>query len=98
MPLTFANVLTLIGVGCIFVIIIMLLMLFACAMGAWFVYRAKRDAYEPFIGGKGKGDAFTLPALDDEIEDGAEENIPESVLKRGMDLISQLTPGDKGNA
>jgi len=93
--MTFSQIMILVGVGCLFWIIMTAFVLFACAMGAYFVFRTKKEHYEPFIGTP-KGEVFTIP-LEDELEEKEEpEKIPDSILKRTTDFMSQM--GGSNNA
>ena len=59
-------------------------------MGAYFVFRTKKEAYEPFVG-HGKGEVFTIP-LEGELEEGEEleEKTPESIANRTLEFMSQI--------
>jgi len=69
-------------------------------MGAYFVFRTKKESHERFLGQSSDGEIFSIP-YDDEIPEKKieEQAVPQSVLRRARDFMSQL--GEKeveGNA
>ena len=60
------------------------------AIGAYAVFKTKRDPYEPFFGGPGKGDSFNI---DDGFGDGETiENpkLPKSTKEANGNFIDQF--------
>ena len=63
-------------------------------MGAYAVFRTKKEAYEPFLRTP-KGEVFSLP-LEDEIKEEEEAGtvkIPTSILARGKEFLDQAGLG-----
>lgn len=74
--------------------IVALSILGAMLIGAYAVYKTKREPHEPFIGKPAEGAVFSLDDLEDKVEAVTEQ--PEIIRKRNSALLDQLSAREGG--
>jgi len=94
MTLTFWQILMLAITGGLFLLIVMCLPLIGVILGAYAVFRTKKEAYEPFLRTP-KGEVFSIP-MEGEIaeeEEAGTVKVPNSILARGKEFLDQAGLG-----
>ena len=85
--IAFWQVLVLIGLVMVFGVAM-------CAIGAYAVFRSKREPHERFIGGVSRGEVFSIDNLsDDYIEENQPPEPPDNIQARGREFLNQFEGG-----
>lgn len=59
-------------------------------IGAYAVFRTKREGHESFVGAPPKGEVFSIDDWGEQFETEEEPEKPEAVMQRNNDFVDQL--------
>lgn len=81
--ISFWQVLILVGIVCVAV-------LTGVFIGAYAVYRTKRETHESFVGATPKGEVFSIDTLGEDLPEGLDEALPEALRGRNQAFTQQF--------
>ena len=67
-------------------------------VGAYAVFRTKRESHESFTGKPAKGEVFSIDNWGEDIEEPREVEPPEVIQRRNNDFVDQFAAKIGGNA